>query len=33
MKSIEEREGVFYGTIIRKDGNKVELKDYRQICY
>ena len=33
MKTIEERARVFYGTIIRKDGNEVDLKDYRLIWY
>ena len=26
-----DRAGVFYGTIVRKDGNEVELKDCRRI--
>ena len=28
-----DRAGVFYGTIIRKDGGEVELKDCRRIWY
>ena len=28
-----DRAGVFYGTIVRKDGNEVELKDCRRIWY
>ena len=28
-----DRAGVFYGTIIRKDGDEVELKDCRRIWY
>lgn len=28
-----DRAGVFYGTIIRKDGSEVELKDCRRIWY
>ena len=28
-----DRAGVFYGTIIRKEGNEVELKDCRRIWY
>lgn len=28
-----DRAGVFYGTIIHKDGNEVELKDCRRIWY
>lgn len=27
------RAGVFYGTIVRKDGDEVELKDCRRIWY
>ena len=27
------RAGVFFGTIVRKDGNEVELKDCRRIWY
>ena len=28
-----DRAGVFYGTLVRKDGNEVELKDCRRIWY
>ena len=28
-----DRAGVFYGTIVRKDGNEVEPKDCRRIWY
>lgn len=28
-----DRAGVFYGTIVRKDGDEVELKDCRRIWY
>lgn len=28
-----DRAGVFFGTIVRKDGNEVELKDCRRIWY
>ena len=28
-----DRAGVFYGTIVRKDGNEVELKDCRRLWY
>ena len=28
-----DKAGVFYGTIIRKDGDEVELKDCRRIWY
>ena len=28
-----DRAGVFYGTIIRKEGDEVELKDCRRIWY
>lgn len=28
-----ERAGVFFGTITRKDGNEVELKDCRRLWY
>ena len=28
-----DRAGEFYGTIVRKDGNEVELKDCRRIWY
>lgn len=28
-----DRSGVFYGTLVAKDGNEVELKDCRRIWY
>ena len=28
-----DRAGVFYGTLVEKDGNEVELKDCRRIWY